>query len=62
MRKLENISGNDLSELTNLMYRIKQLIDSDFCHVHDLIPSELRNKISEYREQLNEEWNQRERP
>jgi hypothetical protein len=36
------------------------LIESDFCHVHDLVPSELRDEISEYREQLNEEWNQRE--
>jgi hypothetical protein len=59
MKKLKDLSDNDLKELQNLMYRITNEIDT-FKHVSDFIPNKIVLSIDKFKDKVNTECNKRE--
>ena len=59
MKKLKDLSDNDLKELQNLMYSITNEIDT-FKHVSDFIPNKVVLSIDKFKDKVNTECNKRE--
>lgn len=61
MKHLEQISGNELSELSALMGEINHKIDRDFTHVEQFLPIALRKQLEKLDKAIGEEKQRREK-
>lgn len=60
MKKLTQISNNDLMELNCLVGRIENLINNDFLHVAELLPARIIVELSKISVEIDSEFNNRE--